>query len=83
MFSDQDSDNTDSEISVSKLQTIKNIAAERKMTERRGSSRKDGSGRSHHRHHQRSFDGNKFPNAIKINSQGNFSSNLFIKRTFF
>ncbi|KAF2352907.1 hypothetical protein FHG87_016340 [Trinorchestia longiramus] len=29
-----DSDNTDSEISVSKLQTIKSIAAERRMTER-------------------------------------------------
>ncbi|CAL4135451.1 unnamed protein product, partial [Meganyctiphanes norvegica] len=35
-YSDAESDNTDSEVSVSKLQTIKSIAAERKQTERRG-----------------------------------------------
>ncbi|KAK4289378.1 hypothetical protein Pmani_037645 [Petrolisthes manimaculis] len=35
-YSDADSDNTDSEMSASKLQTIKSIAAERKQTERRG-----------------------------------------------
>lgn len=34
-YSDAESDNTDSEVSVSKLQTIKSIAAERKQTERR------------------------------------------------
>ncbi|XP_063849113.1 uncharacterized protein LOC135093623 isoform X2 [Scylla paramamosain] len=34
--SDADSDNTDSEMSASKLQTIKSIAAERKQTEKRG-----------------------------------------------
>lgn len=35
-YSDAESDNTDSEMSASKLQTIKSIAAERKQTEKRG-----------------------------------------------
>lgn len=34
-YSDVESDNTDSEMSASKLQTIKSIAAERKQTEKR------------------------------------------------
>ena len=56
-------------MSVSKLQTIKSIAAERKLVERRGSSLKNDSGRSHR--HPRSYpDANKYTSAIKAASQG-------------
>ncbi|XP_069182530.1 centrosomal protein of 97 kDa isoform X6 [Procambarus clarkii] len=61
-YSDADSDNTDSEMSISKLQTIKSIAAERKQTEKRG---RDPMHSSH------AYDPEKYRNGAPIRSSDN------------
>ncbi|XP_053630153.1 serine-rich adhesin for platelets isoform X3 [Cherax quadricarinatus] len=61
-YSDADSDNTDSEMSVSKLQTIKSIAAERKQTEKRG---RDPVHSSH------AYDPEKYRNGAPVRSSDN------------
>ncbi|KAG7168996.1 Centrosomal protein of 97 kDa-like 1, partial [Homarus americanus] len=61
-YSDADSDNTDSEMSVSKLQTIKSIAAERKQTEKRG---RDPTHSSH------AYDPEKYRNGAPIRNSDN------------
>ncbi|XP_071524302.1 uncharacterized protein Cep97 isoform X2 [Panulirus ornatus] len=64
-YSDADSDNTDSEMSASKLQTIKSIAAERKQTEKRG---RDPSRTSH------AYDPEKYKSGAPVRNSDNKDS---------
>ncbi|XP_042874189.1 uncharacterized protein LOC122254532 isoform X3 [Penaeus japonicus] len=63
-YSDADSDNTDSEMSLSKLQTIKSIAAERKQSEKR--TRDNNRSSSSH-----AYDPEKYKGGAAIRSSSN------------
>ncbi|XP_047485306.1 uncharacterized protein LOC125036607 isoform X3 [Penaeus chinensis] len=63
-YSDADSDNTDSEMSLSKLQTIKSIAAERKQSEKR--TRDNSRSSSSH-----AYDPEKYKGGAAIRSSSN------------